>query len=154
MPEVEAEIVIPASPARVYELAKDVERFPEFLPNVQQVVVRERAGATLRAGERTVTEWVGLVPEFKRTIRWTEEDIWDDPSRTCRFRSLSGDWDRYQGVWSFEPDSDGTRVRLHISYEYNVPLIGPLIKKLLRKLVARNAEETLEGLRRRALGEP
>lgn len=147
MPDVHAEIVIAAPPERVYALAREVERFPEFLPNVQQVTVRERDG------QRTVSEWVGLVPEFKRTIKWTEEDIWDDGARSCRFRSLSGDWDRYDGVWVFEAEGEGTRVRLDIRYEYNVPLIGPLIKELLRRLVRRNAQETLEGLRRRAMGE-
>lgn len=147
MPEVQSDILIPAPRARVYELAKDVERFPEFLPNVQQVTIRERQGS------RTVSEWVGLVPEFKRTIKWTEEDIWDDAAHVCRFRSLEGDWDRYQGEWSFVEEGEGTRVRLRIEYEYNVPLIGPLIRKLLHKLVQRNAQETLEGLRRRVMGE-
>jgi len=145
--EVQAEMVIPAPLARVYELARDVERFPEFLPNVEQVTVREREGA------RIVTEWVGLVPEFKRTIKWTEEDEWDDDAHTCRFRALEGDWDLYQGEWSFAEEGGETRARLRIEYEYNVPLIGPLIRKLLHKLVERNARETLEGLRRRAMGE-
>ena len=147
MPDVHSELVIPSPPRDVYALAKDVEGFPEFLPNVQSVAIREREG------NRTVSEWVGLVPEFRRTIKWVEEDIWDDEAMRCRFRSLSGDWDRYQGVWVFAPDGSGTRVSLDISYDYNVPLIGPLIQKLLRKLVQRNAEETLDGLRRRATGE-
>lgn len=146
MPEVHSEITISAPPSFVYGLAKDVERFPEFLPNVERVTVQERAG------NRVVSEWVGLVPEFKRTIRWVEEDVWDDDNLCCRFRSLSGDWDRYQGTWSFQPAGDGTRVQLDIIYEYSVPLIGPLIKKLLHRLVARNADETLEGLSRRAAG--
>lgn len=144
MPEVRAEIAIAAPPDRVYGLAKDVERFPDFLPNVQQVTVLERDGA------RVVSSWVGLVPEFRRTLKWVEEDEWDDAARACRFRSLSGDWDRYEGVWTFSPEGDGTRVVLDIRYDYNVPLIGPLIKQLLRKLVQRNAEETLAGLRRQA----
>jgi len=63
---------------------------------------------------------------------------------------VSGDWDRYDGVWSFLAEGDGTHVTLDITYEYNVPLIGPLIKKLLHKLVARSADETLEGLRKMA----
>lgn len=153
VPEVRAHIDIPAEPTRVYELAKDVEGFPDFLPNVQEVVVRERVQTKEPPGERTVTEWVGLVPEFRRTIRWREEDVWDDTALTCQFRCLSGDWDKYQGSWSFRPEGDGTRAELSIEYEYNVPLIGALIKQLLRKLVQRNAEETLEGLRRRASGE-
>jgi ribosome-associated toxin RatA of RatAB toxin-antitoxin module len=111
---------------------------------VQQVTIRERDGA------RVVSEWTGLVPEFKRTIKWVEEDVWDDVALTCRFRLLSGDWDRYDGTWDFLAEGEQTRARLTISYEYNVPLIGALIKQLLRKLVERNAEETLAGLKRQA----
>ena len=144
MPDVSAEVLIDAPVAHVYSLAKDIERFPEFLPNVQQVTVVERAGS------RVVSHWVGLVPEFKRTIRWVEEDLWDDTAFACRFRSLSGDWDRYEGTWTFSPEEGRSRVRLTISYDYNVPLIGPLIKQLLCKLVARNAEQTLTGLQRQA----
>lgn len=144
MPEVNSEIAIDAPAERVYRLAKDVEGLAEFLPNLERVTVREREG------ERTVSEWWGLVPEFRRSIRWVEEDLWDDAAMKCVFRSLSGDWDRYQGEWSFSPEGSGARARLRIEYEYNVPLIGPLIKKLLHKLVVRNVEETLAGLRARA----
>jgi ribosome-associated toxin RatA of RatAB toxin-antitoxin module len=147
VPDVHAEILVEAPPERVYAVAKDVERFSDFLPNVQQVTIREREGS------RVVSEWVGLVPEFKRTLRWVEEDIWDDAALACRFRCLSGDWDRYEGTWTFSPEEGQARVRLDISYDYNVPLIGPLIKQLLRKLVARNAEETLTGLKRQVAQE-
>ena len=148
MPDVHSEILINAPAASVYQLARDVERFPDFLPNVQQVTIQSRQG------NHTVSEWVGLIPEFKRTIRWVEEDIWDDAALRCEFRSLSGDWDCYQGVWTFEQEDQQCRVRLHINYEYHVPLLGPLIRKLLHKLVARNAEETLQGLRRQAEENP
>jgi ribosome-associated toxin RatA of RatAB toxin-antitoxin module len=144
LPDVAAETIIEAPPSEVYRLAKEVERFPEFLPNVQEVTIREREGT------RVVSEWVGLVPEFKRTIKWVEEDIWDDAALTCQFRSLSGDWDRYDGTWTFTPEGEHTRARLTISYDYNVPLIGALIKQLLRKLVERNAEETVSGLKQQA----
>ena len=144
MPEVQAEALVQAPPEKVYALAKDVERFPEFLPNVQEVTITERVGG------HTVSRWVGLIPEFKRTIKWTEEDDWDDAARTCAFRLLSGDWDQYDGTWSFRPEGEATRVTMTITYEYNVPLIGALIKTLLRKLVQRNMEETLAGLKQQA----
>jgi ribosome-associated toxin RatA of RatAB toxin-antitoxin module len=144
VPEVQAETLIQAPPETVYQLAKDIERFPEFLPNVQEVKITERDGG------RVVSSWVGLVPEFKRTLKWTEEDVWDDAAHTCIFRLISGDWDQYDGTWSFTPEGSGTRVRMTITYEYNVPLIGALIKQLLRKLVQRNVEETLAGLKQQA----
>lgn len=147
MPDVASEAVINAPVDQTYAAAKDIERLPEFLPNVESVTV------VSREGNRTVSEWVGLVPEFKRELKWEEEDVWDEGARRCEFRALSGDWDRYEGVWAFEEEGERTRVKLEISYEYNVPLVGPLIKKLLHRLVQRSADETLEGLRRRAEGE-
>ena len=144
MPEVHAEITIDAPLPRVYSLAKDIERLPDFLPSLEKVTIQSREGG------RTVSEWVGLIPEFRRHIKWVEEDLWDDEERRCEFRSVSGDWDRYDGVWAFSGQGDGTQVTLTISYEYDVPLIGPLIRKLLHKLVERSAQETLEGLRRMA----
>ncbi len=145
MPDVHAEIVINAPLNRVYALAKEIERLPDFLPSLEKVTIREREGS------RVVSEWVGLIPEFRRTIKWVEEDVWDDAACRCEFKSVSGDWDRYDGVWAFSAEGEGARVSLDINYNYDVPLIGPLIKKLLHKLVARSAQETLEGLRRMAV---
>lgn len=143
MPTVQADIVIPASPEVVYRAAQDIEGLVDFLPDVEEIHVLSRDGPRVRSA------WVGRVPEFHRNIRWTEEDEWVDAERLCRFRALEGDWDRYEGVWTFAGHPNGARVELVIDYEINVPLIGPLIKKLLQKLVQRNAEEMLDALKRR-----
>ena len=148
MPQVESEIIIEADRNRVYAVAKDVEKFPEFLPDVQSVKVLEREGS------RVVSEWVGIIKQFNRTLHWTEEDDWDDAQRQCSFRAISGDWDKYQGVWKFESHPQGTRVHLAVEYEFDVPLIGPLIKGVLTKLVKHNCDQMLEGLRQRVTEHP
>ena len=63
MPEVRAETLIRQAPSHVYAAAKEVERLPEFLPSLEQVTIRSREGNI------TTSEWVGLVPEFKRKTR-------------------------------------------------------------------------------------
>jgi ribosome-associated toxin RatA of RatAB toxin-antitoxin module len=147
MPVVETEAIIPAPPERVYAAAKQIERFPEFMPNVQQVEIVERDGP------RVVSRWVAYIEEFSRTIKWTEEDEWNDDTRVCAFRATEGDWDNYDGVWGFEEHPQGTRAYIKLDFEFNVPLIGPLIKGLLKKLVKRNADDTLEGIARMAAAE-
>ena len=42
MPYVESTIVIDAPAQRVYELAKDQEHFPQFMPDVETVTILER----------------------------------------------------------------------------------------------------------------
>ena len=142
MPIIEVETIINAPVQRVYAAAKEIERFPEFMPNVQTVEVVEREGSS------TVSRWVGRVEEFNRTIKWMERDEWDDGTRACKFKATEGDWDKYEGLWTFEEHPDGTRVYLKLDFEFDVPLIGPLIKGLLAKLVKGNSQEMLEGLAR------
>ena len=93
MAEVQATMIIRAPLADVYRVAKDVERFPQFMPDVESIRVLERQGSTI------VAEWVGIVQG--RKIRWVEEDQWDDAAHVSRFRQREGDFTKYEGTWSF-----------------------------------------------------
>ena len=144
MPEVKAEIVVNAPLDTVYAIAKDIERFPDFMEDVQEVTILEKTP------ERQVSKWVGAVREFNRTITWTEEDYWDDENHVCTFRQIEGDFTSYEGIWRFAEHPDGTLVELEITYEFNIPLIGPLIKGLLQKKFQQNCQSMLEALKREA----
>jgi coenzyme Q-binding protein COQ10 len=136
MPRVENDITIRAGVEAVYRIARDVERFPEFMPDVKSTRVLERS----EDGRRTIVEWVGLIPEFKTTIKWVEEDRWDDTAHTCDFRLVSGDFKEYGGRWEFVAVPEGTRFTSVVDYEYDIPLIGPLIKALIRKKMGENMD--------------
>jgi ribosome-associated toxin RatA of RatAB toxin-antitoxin module len=111
---------------------------------VESITVLARDGASV------TSKWVGRVEEFKRNIRWTEEDIWDDANHRCLFRATEGDWETYEGEWSFIPEGDKTRLRLRLNFDINVPLIGALIKGLLTKLTEKNSRDMLKALAARA----
>ena len=141
MATVESMIVIDAPVDEVYAIAKNVERFPEFMGDVQNVEILEEDQ------RRRVSHWVGLIEEFNRTLEWTEEDYWDDGEYTCRFEMVEGDFTAYGGTWTFEEDEAGTLAKLTVDYEYAVPLIGPLIKKLLHRKVQQNCDNMLEAIK-------
>jgi ribosome-associated toxin RatA of RatAB toxin-antitoxin module len=143
MPRVESSIVINGSLDRVYALAKDVESFPEFMPDVKSVNVLERSDD----GNRTVSEWVGIVKEFKTTIKWVEEDIWDDVAKTCSFKMVRGDYNCYSGFWEFTQTDAGTEFHSVLDFEYDVPLIGSLIKGLIAKKMKENLDNMLAAIR-------
>ncbi len=93
MPFVEAQIVIDAPPRDVYALAKEQERFPEFMPDVETVVVLERHA------DRIITRWKTLVEDAP--IEWIEEDRFDDATPRIDYALLEGDLDTFQGAWTF-----------------------------------------------------
>lgn len=144
MATVESTIVIAAPLQRVYTIARDIERFPEFMDDVRSVEIREQDA------ERLVSHWVGEIEEFNRTLQWTEVDYWNDEEHSCRFEMTEGDFTAYGGTWTFEEDERGTVAKLTVDYEYAVPLIGPLIKKLLHRKVQQNCDNMLAAIKSEA----
>jgi len=144
MPTVESEIIIERPVAEVYALAQDIERFPEFMADVESVEILEDDPP------RRVSRWTGIIKEFNRTIEWTEEDYWDDDAHLCTFSQLEGDFSEYSGRWQFGEVPAGTQVKLEVNYDYNVPLIGALIKNLLRKKMQQNTDAMLAALKEQA----
>jgi len=130
---------------KVYALAREVESFPEFMPDVKSVTVLEQD----EDGSRVVAEWVGIVKEFKTTVRWVEEDHWDHENKTCDFKLLSGDYKSYSGRWTFREVDGRTRFDSVVDFEYDVPLIGPLIRNLIARKMKENLDNMLAALKRR-----
>jgi len=139
---VESRIVIEAAARDVYELAKDQERFPDFMPDVESIAIVERDGA------RVVSRWKTLVEEAP--IEWTEEDLFDDDALRVDYRLLEGDLDRFEGSWTFEDGDGRTHVRLVVDYDFGVPTLAELIGPTLHKKVKENSEMMLAALKSEA----
>lgn len=146
MPYVETSIAI-AAPARVvYELAKDQERFPQFMPDVETVVIVERHS------DHIITRWKTLVEEAP--IEWTEEDRFNDEALRIDYKLLEGDLDKFEGAWTFDERDGTTHVVLGVDYDFGVPTLAELIGPTLQKKVRENSEMMLSALKKQAeLGE-
>ena len=148
MAKVQSSIEINGALEEVYALAKDVESFAEFMPDLKSVKIVERSDD----GSRTVSEWVGIVKEFKTTLKWTEEDIWDDAAKTCKFSMIKGDYSKYLGLWTFKDIGGKTQFDSEIEVEYDVPLVGALIKGLIAKKMKENVDNMLLAIKQKVEG--
>ena len=142
MPYVECTIDVAAPAATVYELAKEQERFPEFMPDVETVVVLERRS------DRVITRWKTLVEDAP--IEWTEEDRFDDDALRIDYALIEGDLDTFEGAWTFEQSAGTTRVVLGVQYDFGVPTLAELIGPTLEKKVRENSEMMLAALKAEA----
>jgi coenzyme Q-binding protein COQ10 len=142
MPYVETSISI-AAPARVvYELAKDQERFPEFMPDVETVKLIEQNS------ERAISRWKTLVEEAP--IEWTEEDRFDDGALRIDYKLIEGDLDKFEGAWTFEERDGVTHVNLGVDFDFGVPTLAELIGPTLLRKVRENSEMMLAALKSEA----
>lgn len=144
MPTVELSVWIDAPIDRVYAIAKDNSKFPEYMKDVDSLTIVEKDG------DRIVSDWVGLVSAFGLKVRWRQEDRWDDATHTCHFAQIKGDYDKMEGTWSFVEENGGTRFDNYLDYEYVVPGLGPLVKKVVHGLVVKNLEGSLQAIKERA----
>jgi ribosome-associated toxin RatA of RatAB toxin-antitoxin module len=145
MPEIVNRTEIAASPERVYAVAREVEQFPDFMPEVESIRVVARSAD----GTEQVVEWVGLIPKFGLKVRWTEEDRWDDAALTCDFVQVKGDFKVYRGRWRFLPAGEGTQFESVVEYEIEIPLVGPLIQGVIKKTMHENVQRLQQALKQR-----
>jgi coenzyme Q-binding protein COQ10 len=142
VPYVTASIEVDAPAALVYELAKDQERFPQFMPDVESVTLVERHT------DRVLTRWKTLIEDAP--IEWLEEDRFDDAQLRIDYRLLEGDLDTFEGAWTFVQHAGGTLVALDVTYDFGVPTLAELIGPTLEKKVRENAEMMLAALKTEA----
>jgi len=146
--------------ATIFQLAIDVERWPELLPHYRYVRFRERAsddgGVVEMSANRPFgslnwpTWWVSQMSVQRKAARGGDEP-------RIRFHHIEGITSGMEVEWSFHPEKGGTRVR--IVHAWNGPtwpmvggmaaanLIGPVF-------VHGIASRTLEGLATVAEKEP
>ena len=139
MPYVECSIDVAAPAATVYELAKEQDRFPDFMPDVETVVVLERHA------DYVITRWKTLVEDAP--IEWTEKDVFDDAALRIDYALIEGDLDTFEGAWTFVEDGGMTRVVLGVDYDFGVPTLAELIGPTLEKKVRENSDMMLAALK-------
>ncbi|MEZ5338160.1 MAG: SRPBCC family protein [bacterium] len=142
--EIRKTMHIPQPPARVYAAARQVEKFPEVLPNLDSARVLEDEG-----NGSLITEWTATlkVGPMSKKIVWTERDIWNEAELSCRFELVKGDMKVYNGSWAFVEQDGGTQVQLNVDFELGIPMLGPMVNSIANQVMEQNCDELLEGLK-------
>ncbi|QLP98936.1 MAG: type II toxin-antitoxin system RatA family toxin [Burkholderiaceae bacterium] len=143
MKNIHKSVLIWYSPAEMFALVTDVDRYPEFLPWCDHARVRERDDAGMVA---EVGIGFGGVRQVFVTRNRHEAD------RSVAMQLVSGPFSRLEGVWQFLPVGDGQqracRVELRLEYGFDnralAGVVGPVFDKIAASLVdafVRRAEQ-------------
>lgn len=144
MPKVVSSIVINGDVEEIFAIARDFEKYPEFMEDVELVTVVERRP------EGTITDWVTNVEGTP--ICWREEDIFDMVNKKISYRLLEGDLDKFEGEWSFVATSSGAQVTLEVDFDFGIPSLTELIGPTLELKVRENSDMMLQGMKSRIEG--
>lgn len=135
-------IHIDAPPERVFELAIQIERLPEWQANL--VEVRDVAGP----GDRIGTSWTAVLKIAGRKLesRW-EITRAERPTRLESSGTAPGGG-RATMVNRFEPAADGTDSSIEIDYELPGGFVGDVADKLfVERSVERDTRHSAENFK-------
>ncbi len=142
MPNTTYEIVmsrqLKQSSVKAFQVVEDLERFPEFMPNVNSLTLLEVDG------NRKVAAWDIMIDDAP--LSWIEEGIYDKQNLIVHFRSLEGVFDRFDGYWQVTPEGEDSRVTFELIYEIGLPEIEEIVGPILRDRLIENAESMLEAI--------
>jgi ribosome-associated toxin RatA of RatAB toxin-antitoxin module len=141
MPYVEVALTVMAAAEDIYPILKEMDKYPEFMPDLVSVEVLERKDNT------TVTKWVSNVDG--RIIKWTELDVFDDAQKHIAYRQIEGDLKKFEGEWVLTPVDGGTEIKLTVDFEFGIPMISGLLNPILKKKVRANSENMLKAIKER-----
>ncbi|MFM8310381.1 MAG: SRPBCC family protein [Ilumatobacteraceae bacterium] len=112
-------ITIAAAPERVWQIATDVERYPEWARDIKSVSVLSRDAA----GRPTEVEF--RASALGRSTHYTLRYDYAEAPSVLAWHMVKGDIMRsIEGAYHFSPSGDGTEVRYDLAIELVVPLPG------------------------------
>ncbi len=119
-------VEIAAAPRRVFELARDVTRWPHLLPHYRAVAVVRRDGDRLVARMSAVRPLGPLrIPVTWSAEQWAEPA--DESDLRLRFRHVRGFTRGMDVTWHIRPNGDGASVSIEHDFSRRLPLLGPSV---------------------------
>jgi ribosome-associated toxin RatA of RatAB toxin-antitoxin module len=120
MRQVDRTALVPYSPAQMFALVADIERYPEFVPAVVAAKILKR-------------EDDGVIGQREK---FTTRNVFEEPTRMS-LALVEGPFRLLDGLWTFEPLGDrGTKIRLTVRFEFANPLTAMLLSRAFERTCA------------------
>jgi uncharacterized membrane protein len=144
MTTLKRDIFINASAEDIYALTSDARRFPEWYAGIERA---EPDDVFPQPGGKVRVDYKAAGISFKLTMTSLEQE----PAKRI-INQMEG---MITGTnrWSYEPEGEGTRVRVEFEYEMPGGALGKLANRLLvERMNAENLAKSLENLKAVAEG--
>ena len=124
MPKFEAVHPVSHSADKMFDLVADVERYPEFVPLCERLVIRDRRE---KDGREVLT--ADMAVGFKAVHEtFTSRVLLDRENLTIRATYIDGPFRHLDNVWRFEPTApDRSDVHFAIDYEFKSRMLAMLM---------------------------
>ncbi|MEM9841726.1 MAG: type II toxin-antitoxin system RatA family toxin [Pseudomonadota bacterium] len=135
MPRVAEQILIPHRAEDLYELVRDIRKYPDFIRWITQIEVSDEQGTA--DGHYTCLGTASV--HFKGfDERFSTHVDGDAQARKIEVKLASGPFRHLRNRWQFDPREDGkTRVHCFIDYEFKNPILSLLARTNTRLAISK-----------------
>jgi carbon monoxide dehydrogenase subunit G len=139
---VEARFDIAAAPAIVRAVLTDYAGIPRFMPDIRTSVVRSRDGNAVVVEQEAESKFL----MFSKTVHLMLDVR--EGAHVLSFKDIGGkSFTRYEGSWTLSRNGAGTTVTYMLTADPSFTVPGGM----LRRLLDRNARQTIDHLRAEAV---
>lgn len=139
---VQAQIIIPVSPEKIWLVLTDYNHLAEFLPNVEESQVLRHEGNLVLLLQKGRIWLPGYGRKVQVLFRVTE-----DKPRRLRFQAIEGDFVIHEGGWDLISTKQGTQLVYQVTVEPGFPMPTWVMKQLQREMI----KETFRSILKRCL---
>lgn len=126
----------------LYNLVLDVEKYHEFLPWIDRVVVIERDDSQMRA-DMYVT-FSGIKQNYSSEVSYNL----DNDNAIIEVKALKGIFNHLYNKWSFTREGNDTRIIFEIEFEFSSKFLdnvaAPLFEVISKKMISAFEKRALE----------
>jgi coenzyme Q-binding protein COQ10 len=137
MPKFASERRVPHSAQEMFDLVADCEKYPEFVPLCDDLVVTGRGeedGKEILIADMTVA--YGLMRET-----FTTRDVLDRKALTIDVTYLTGPFRHFDSRWTFVPNGkEACEVRFAIDYEFRSRLLAGMVGAVFERAFEKLAD--------------
>ncbi|MFH4355064.1 MAG: type II toxin-antitoxin system RatA family toxin [Neisseriaceae bacterium] len=138
---VEKSVEVRHTAEEMYQLVRQVEEYPKFLPWCSRTVILKEAERVVQA--RVYVQYLMIKQHFTTENRYTE-------NREILIRLVDGPFEYLNGRWSFAPlEADGCRINFVLDYEFSGYVLSKLFEPVFYFISNTMVDSFLEEANRR-----
>lgn len=137
MPAFNSSRTVGFSPEQMFDLVADVERYPEFLPLCEGLIVRRRS--TLDDGREVLLADMTVGYKAIRET-FTSRVTLDRSTLRIDVEYVDGPFSHMENIWRFKADGTYTTVVFSINYQFKSRMLGLLMGGMFDQAFRRFAD--------------
>jgi len=120
---------VDAEPSAVLEVIADLERYPAWNGEIKEVEVLDQTADGRPARARFSLTSNGMSDQYVLAYAWAPDGVsWQlEAPSTLQKKQI--------GTYRLAPDGDGTDVRYQLEIAAKIPMIGPMRRKIEKRIV-------------------